>query len=90
MPRNIESIKLWEDNPKQCNNVPLVKINFKFPCEWTVLHIDDLKEILRQWIKGEEKAYPPEDGFKGRWLLYDEIKKVFEEEKWQINGSTNI
>ena len=80
MPKNIKEIALWNDNPKATNNIPLVKISFKFPCSWTVLHIEDLKNILREWIKGEEMAYPQEKGFRGRWMLFDEIKKVFDDE----------
>lgn len=79
MPKNIESIKLWDDNPGATNQVPVVKIAFNFPCTWTILHIDDLKQILREWIKGEELRYPPDEGFKGRWLLFEEIQKVFNE-----------
>jgi len=79
MPRNIKSILLWEDNPAPTNKVPLVKLEFNFPCTWSVLHIDDLKTILREWIKGEERAYP-QPQFKGRWMLFDEIKKVFDED----------
>ena len=80
MPGNIKEIKLWLDNPKSYNDMKLVKIDFLFPCEWTVLNIDDLKNIIRLWIKGEELRYPIDEGFKGRWLLFDELKKVFEEE----------
>ena len=76
MPKNIENIDLWEGE-KNYNGIPLVRINFKFPCRWTVLDIEDLKKILELWIQGEEKKYPQEEGFKGRWLLFDEIKKVF-------------
>lgn len=79
MPKNIKKIGLWENNPMQRNNVVIVRIDFNFPCVYTVLGIEDLKNILRAWIKGEEKAYPPEDGFKGRWLLFEELKKVFDE-----------
>ena len=78
MPKNIRKIALWENNPQQKNHVPIVRIDFSLPCSWTVLHIEDLKQILREWIKGEEIAYPPKKGFKGRWMLFDEIKKVFE------------
>ena len=79
MPKNIKKIELWKNNPQQRNKVPLVKIDFEFPCEWTVLNIEDLKLILRLWIEGEENAYSQGDGFRGRWLLFDEIKKVFDE-----------
>ena len=80
MTANIERISLWEDNPKQNNNVRIVRIDFKFPCTYTCLNIEDLKTILRQWIIGEERAYPPSEGFKGRRLLLEEISKVFSEE----------
>lgn len=70
---------MWRDNPKANNEVSLVKIEFNFPCEWTVLGIADLKQILREWIKGEEEVYPLEKGFRGRWLLFEEIFKVFGE-----------
>jgi hypothetical protein len=79
MTQNIKKIGLWNNNPKQRNRVPLVKIEFHYPCEWTVLNIEELKEIIRQWIKGEEIAYPREKGFIGREMLFDEIKEVFNE-----------
>jgi len=79
MPKNIKQIKLWVDNPGAVNHVPVVKIDFEFPCSWTVLHIEDLKQILREWIRGEELRYPVKDGFKGRWMLFDEILQVFGE-----------
>ena len=78
MPKNIKEIGLHIP-PDPTNNIPLVKIEFNFPCTWTVLNIEDLKQILRCWIKGEEQVYPIDQGFRGRWLLFDEIKKVFEE-----------
>lgn len=79
MPQNIKDIALSEKSFRD-DGLRTVKINFKFPCEWTVLNIDDLKQILRLWIKGEEEKYPQEKGFKGRWMLFEEIKKVFEED----------
>lgn len=82
MPSNIDKIRLWDDNPVNWRGTDMpfkaVRIEFKFPCNWTVLHIDNLKEILRLWIIGEEERYPPGKGYKGRLLLFDEIKKVFE------------
>lgn len=80
MPKNIKEIVL-ENPPENYNGIPLVKIKFNFPCSWSCLDIEDLKQILRLWIKGEELKYPQEKGFKGRWLLFEEIKKVFDEEK---------
>ena len=81
MPRNIKKIGLWLDNPKAFNNVPIVRIDFNIPCTWTVLNIDDLKQILREWIKGEEMRYPPSEGFAGRQMLFKEILEVFYDTK---------
>lgn len=79
MPENIENIELWEDNPDKSRISSVVRINFKFPCTWTVLSIEDLMQILRLWIEGEERRYPPEKGFRGRWMLFEEIQKLFNE-----------
>lgn len=93
MPANIENIRLWDKEVdgncenKSYNKIPLVRINFKFPCTWTTLGIEDLKQIIRLWIKGEEIQYPQEEGFKGRWLLFEEIKKVFDEK--EVKDETN-
>ena len=85
MPRNIEKIELWRNNPEQYNNVPLVRIDFTGPCRWTVLDITDLLQILELWIIGEEEAYPPGKGYKGRLMLYDKIKEVFEKTEVKKN-----
>ena len=79
MTTNIENIDLWEKNPQKDRTSHIARINFKFPCTWTTLSVDELKELLRQWIIAEERRYPQEEGFRGRWMLFDEIKKVFEE-----------
>ena len=79
MVENISSVELWTGD-KNYNGVPIVRVNFKFPCEYTCFSIDDLKQILRLWIKGEELKYPLSKGFKGRYLLLQEIIKVFQEE----------
>ncbi len=83
MTSNISNIKLWEDNPLKTNAPCVVKIEFNFPCRWTILEIKDLLKIISLWIEGEERKYPQEEGFKGRWLLFDEIKKVFMSESIQ-------
>lgn len=54
-----------------------VKIWFNEPKDFAVFTIEELKEILRLWIIGEEEVYPQHKGFKGRWLLFDELTKVF-------------
>lgn len=59
------------------NGIRPVKIIFKFPCTYTCLDIEDLKQILRLWIIGEELKYSRSEGFKGRLLLFEEISKVF-------------
>jgi len=81
MTANIKAISLWHDNPDKSRLSRIVRVDFHFPCTWTVLSIADLKNILRLWIKGEETRYPISKGFRGRWMLFDEIKKVFEEKK---------
>lgn len=79
MPNNIKDIKLSTDLiKKNRSNVPLVKINFNYLCDFTYLNIEDLKEILKLWIWGEELVYHQGLGFKGRWLLFEEIKNVFD------------
>lgn len=79
MPTNIKEIVL-EKPEKSYNDMRLVKIKFNFPCTWTILRVDDLKQILRLWIIGEEEKYPQEKGFQGRKMLFSEIEKVFKEE----------
>lgn len=78
MPRNIKEITIAEKSFKG-NDIRPVVINFAMPCEFTLLGLQDLKDILYYWIIGEEEKYPQSKGFKGRWLLFEEIKKVFDE-----------
>ena len=39
--------------------------------------IAELLEVLRLWIIGEEEKYPKTDKCMGRWMLYEQITKVF-------------
>ena len=39
--------------------------------------IAELLEVLRLWIIGEEEKYPKTDKCMGRWMLYEQIMKVF-------------
>ncbi len=39
--------------------------------------IAELLEVLRLWIIGEEIKYPKTDKCMGRWMLYEQITKVF-------------
>ena len=68
-----------DDFKKKGLRIRVVKL-FWSPTEYTCLTIDQLKTILRLWIKGEEERYPPVKGYAGRWLLFEEIKKVFNED----------
>jgi hypothetical protein len=61
------------------NKTRPVKIWFKTERKFAVFTVEELKEILRLWIIGEEEKYPQEKGYRGRWMLFDEIKKVFDE-----------
>ena len=45
---------------------------------YTCLTVEQLKLILKLWIQGEEEKYPQPE-FRGRWMLFDVIKEVFEE-----------
>jgi len=45
---------------------------------YTCLTVEQLLKILDLWIIGEEERYPIEQGFRGRWMLFDKIKEVFE------------
>ena len=79
MTANIKDIVLWKDNPDKTRTSEIVRVNFNFPCTWTTFTIEELKQIIRLWIKTEEKRYPVEKGYKGRELLKQEIDKVFKE-----------
>ena len=79
MPKNIKEIRLWEDNPDKSRISEVVRIEFNFPCSWTILDIEDLKQIIKFWIIGEERKYPKEKGFQGRDMLKKEIDKLFKE-----------
>lgn len=86
---NIKSIELLTQNdiferfgvpvPQKSDGFPLSTIIFQRPASFTTLTIEELKQMLRLWIIAEETRYPMSKGFKGRWLLYEEIKKVFYE-----------
>ena len=85
MTANIKSIRMWKDNPDKSRISHVVKIDFNFPCTWTILSIDELSKILREWIKGEEMKYPLDKdvGFhsgdlRGRWMFFKFIKNIFD------------
>lgn len=65
---------------KTRKNRKILVIEFNYPCTWSTLSIDELKEIIRLWIKAEEETYPIENGFQGRWLFKKEVDKVFYED----------
>jgi len=74
-----KNIRVWEDNPQKDRISNVVRIEFNYKTDWCIFNLEELKEILRCWIIGEEIKYPQEKGFRGRWMLFDEIKKVFDE-----------
>lgn len=79
--RKLHDIRLAEDDFKEKGlRIRVVKLWIN-ENEYTCLTVDQLKEILRLWIIGEEEKYPQEKGFRGRWMLFDEIKEVFIETK---------
>lgn len=86
----LHKIELEQGNLKEKGlRIRVVKLYYDKE-NYTCLTIEQLKEILRLWIIGEEERYPQEKGYKGRWLLFEEIKKVFEEKhKSQISHIQN-
>jgi len=82
----IHKIELEGDDFKEKSlRIRVVKIFFD-ETNYTCLTIEELKKILRLWIIGEEERYPQSQGYKGRWMLFDEIKKVFDEVAIDIKG----
>ena len=76
--KKLHKIELEGDNFKEKGlRIRVVKLFFD-ENNYTCLTIEELKTILRLWIKGEEEKYPQPE-FKGRWLLFEEIEKVFNE-----------
>lgn len=76
--QELHKIELAKDDFKEMGlRIRVVKLYIN-ENTYTCLKIEQLKEILRLWIKGEEERYPPPK-FRGRWMLFDEIKKVFNE-----------
>ena len=78
----VKVIRLWEDSDgieKRYNDIKPVRIEFNYKTDWCCFTIEELKQILRLWIKGEEMVYPQTENCKGRWLLFKEIEKVFNE-----------
>jgi hypothetical protein len=95
MPQNIEKIDLWLDNPDQSRISNVVKIDFKFPCTWTILDLADLKLIIEKWIEGEEMKYPLDKDVglhkgdeRGRWMLYKFIKDIFDNHNLKLREET--
>lgn len=92
MPRNIKNIDIWRDNPQKDRISNVVKIDFNFPCTWTILDLEDLYKILKLWIEGEEMKYPLDQDIgehqgdlRGRWMLFQKIKEIFDETEVKKN-----
>lgn len=76
--KKLHKIELEQDNFKEKGlRIRVVKLYWDEE-NYTCLTVDQLKQILKLWIIGEEERYP-RPKFKGRWMLFEEIKKVFEE-----------
>jgi len=76
--RKLHKIELAGDNFRQDGlRIRVVKLWYN-ENEYTCLTVEQLKEILKLWIIGEEEKYP-QPQYRGRWMLFDKIKKVFEE-----------
>jgi len=80
------NIRVWTDNPQKDRISNIVRVEFPYKTNWCVFTIEELKEILRCWIIGEEMKYPLDQDIgmhngeqRGRWMLFEELKKVFYE-----------
>ena len=81
---NIKGFELeFNKGNKSFNDVPLVKMHFKFGCHWTVFHSDDLKELLKLWIQGEKKKL--NGMYQDAYWLQQLILEVFKEEGIEFN-----
>lgn len=77
--KKLYKIELEKDNFKEKGlRIRVVKLYWD-ENNFTCLTVEQLKTILRLWIKGEEEKYP-QPQCKGRWMLFNEIKKVFDED----------
>ena len=76
--KELHKIELADDNfIKDGLRIRVVKLYWDEK-NYTCLKVGQLLKILKLWIIGEEERYPKEKGYRGRWMLFDEIKKVFE------------
>ena len=46
--------------------------------DYHLFTIEELMKLLELWIVGEEEVYP-QPQFQGRWLLFEKIKEVFDD-----------
>jgi len=76
--KKLHKIELEKDNFKEKDlRIRVVKLYFD-ENNYTCLTVEQLKTILRLWIVGEEEKYP-QPKYQGRWMIFNEIKKVFDE-----------
>jgi len=61
MTANIKEIELWENNPDKSRVSRVVRVNFNFPCTWTIFNLEELEQILKLWVKGEYYRWPKGD-----------------------------
>ena len=84
----IQKIKLAETSPYGDGLKP-VEVHTN-DGNYHLFKIEELLELLRLWIIGEEEKYP-QPQCRGRWMLFDEIKKVFDEEITEnVQNNTKI
>lgn len=71
----IKQIKIMDESPRNDGLRPVQII--MDDDTYHFIKVDELKEILKWWIIGEEEKYP-QPMCRGRWMLFDEIKEVFD------------
>jgi len=78
-------IAIWEDNPQKDRISKVVRIEFPYKTDWCIFSLEEIKQIIQEWIKGEELKYPLDQDvglhsgdLRGRWMFFKFIKDIFD------------
>jgi hypothetical protein len=78
MTKNIKQIQMWMDNPQKDRVSAVVKVDFNFPCTWTVFDLKELETILRSWMAGEYYRWKVGDN---RKMFKDWVTNILNDEE---------
>lgn len=88
MTANIKEIKMWANNPDKSRVSNVVRVDFNFPCLWTIFDLSELKEIISIWIDGELMRYNLHDYPKFLFLEY--VLSIFKEKMGEPSFTDNV